>query len=586
VSQPQVNPGLGWRIRAQVLGPHSARWVAGLAMLLTVPTLFMGLTLDDFIHQAMLDELLPGGPWRLFSFQSGQWEDIRFRIEHGPLPWWTSPTLKLVFLRPLACALALFDHRVFGHTFLWHHLHSAAWYLLTIAAAGQVFHRAFAASWATASLATLLFAIDDAHFTPVAFLANRHALVSAALSLLGVAAHLKWRHDNTPGFLLASMGLSVLGLCAGESALGGLAYTAAYELVGVRSGLWVRLKALAPMAMVLIAYAAIYRIEDAGAASSGMYLDPLREPLSFASSAPGRALALASGQLWGLPSDAWLVSNAAKPVLVTLGALAVGLVSMMVASAWPGFSTEQRRTVAWLGLGTGLSLLPALATSPMNRLLLLPGVGASGIVAILFLSPRSRFSRWGSRLLFVTHVVAAPVGWAASTIGMGLSQQRLETQALRPLVDDQALAKRVIFFTAPDAAAAYVPEVRRFQRKPTPLAWHTFSYAARDHRLTRLSATILEFEVLRGHFLETELERLTRSTRLPMAVGERVFLEGVEVEVIELHEGFPRKIRLHFSDNPDGETYSFVAYDDGHIVPFRLPAVGESVVLSAHWFHH
>ena len=86
------------------------------------------------------------------------------------------------------------------------------------------------------ALALLVFTLDSSHTWPVAWIANRNALVAAVPALLGLVAHLRWREQGwRPGLPLSMLGLGV-GLLGGEAALGVFAYVGAYELVGARGG--------------------------------------------------------------------------------------------------------------------------------------------------------------------------------------------------------------------------------------------------------------------------------------------------------------------------------------------------------------
>ncbi len=68
------------------------------------------------------------------------------------------------------------------------------------------------------------------------WLANRNALVSTTAALLGLVMHLEWREARRPWALALSLVGFAVGLAAGETALGVLAYLLAYELLGARGG--------------------------------------------------------------------------------------------------------------------------------------------------------------------------------------------------------------------------------------------------------------------------------------------------------------------------------------------------------------
>jgi hypothetical protein len=219
-----------------------------------------------------------------------------------------------------------------------------------------------------------------------------------------------------------------------------------------------------------------------------------------------------------------------------------------------------------------------VATFPLNRLLLMPSIGGAAVVATLFThADRAvRSQRWAVRLLIVTNVLHAPVGWAASYFIAGVLSRGQVTSALNTPVSDEALSKRVVLFTAPDPALAlYPPMVRMWFHKPRPQAWLVLSMAPAKHRLTRTGPASVELEVIDGRMLETVFEQLVRSETLPVPIGFTSKLNHATVTVLELDHELPRKIRVDFEE-PDSPDWTFIEWHDGQFVPLTLPALGES----------
>lgn len=153
------------------------------------------------------------------------------------LPWWTTPVLRLAFLRPLAS-------------------------LTLAAAAGAVFRRAIPEA-RVAALAALLFAVDHTHAMPVVWLSNRHAVMSAVFALAAFATHLRWRQDEwSPGRVLAS-GLGAMGLLA--RALDGAWWSGAATTRGARAVLAV----LATIHLVLSPLLLVARSHQIASVSAG-----------------------------------------------------------------------------------------------------------------------------------------------------------------------------------------------------------------------------------------------------------------------------------------------------------------------------
>ena len=177
------------------VGPTAGRTAVALAALITLPFCFSGIFVDDYFQVLAIERLavMPISPWELFSFAWGDPARMRPIIEHGPYSWWTLPELKFAFFRPLSCALHNFDAWVFGRAFVFHHLHSIAWYVGLVATVVALLKRALGPASVVAALAGVLFAIDDSHAITAGWIANRNALVGTTFALLGVLAHLQWR---------------------------------------------------------------------------------------------------------------------------------------------------------------------------------------------------------------------------------------------------------------------------------------------------------------------------------------------------------------------------------------------------------
>lgn len=573
----------GWK--QLVFGERAGRTALVLGAVLALPFCVTGLFMDDYLHLALLEGftgLATGDRWHLFTFLSGDPEGARPLIENGPFPWWTLPTLRFSFVRPLTALVANVEHAVIGGNAPLMHLHSIAWYVALIAVVTRLHRRAFGRSL-VATLAGVLFAIDDAHAVAVGWIANRNALIATVFGLLGVLAHVRWREDGWRWGLPLSLLCAVLGLAGGESAVAALAYLGAWELTRGPGGVGARVKALFPMAVIGLAYVAFYSWSGSGAAGSEIYNDPLREPLAFLTRAPAKALALTGAEFIGSTADLWMVRVAWRWALVFAGVVALVVVGGLLRALWRTLSDQERSGLRWLSLGAALSVVPVLATFPLNRLLLMPSVGGAAIVSVVLVHgwrSASRAVRVGARVLFVPAVVLGVIGWPANALVYRLAGDLQEREALETSMSDEALSGRVFVFLAPDPSAVLYPGMLRSLRgKPPPKSWVSVSFAAYAHRLTRTSERDVEVEVIDGRMMESVFEQLVRSTAYPMALGHRVHLNGAFVEVIGLDQGLPNRLRVTFDEVPEGGGLTLGQWEGERLVPLVLPAVGQSVVL-------
>ncbi len=207
-----------------LLASKKMPWVAALAaFVLGLPTLGMGVMLDDFVMRYVVQKTgpFPGGPrgvWDLYRFADGG-EGVHDAIAMGLYPWWSSPHLKLAFFRPLSSLWVAVDQSLFVGSPWIAHLGSVLLAAALAGVVGKLYGRLLGG--ATAGLAALFYAVDDAHSMPVLWSANRHALLSAFLGFAALLAHTR-RSPRT------AVSLFALALAAGESVFGVLPYVFAY----------------------------------------------------------------------------------------------------------------------------------------------------------------------------------------------------------------------------------------------------------------------------------------------------------------------------------------------------------------------
>jgi hypothetical protein len=249
-----------------------------------------------------------------------------------------------------------------------------------VVVAAHLYRRLYPPSLApwVAGLAGLFFAIDDAHAAPAAFLANRNATISAVFAFASILVYDRWRRENwRPGMWLTPLFLG-LGLLGGESAVGGGAYLLSYALFIDRGSLRKRLLAITPTAAVGVGWWLAYKALGYGASNSALYIDPGSDPLRFFGAVLERAPLLLMGQLGFPPSD--LSTLASHQVARGHWFFAVAGLTVLAALAWPLLRRE--RTARFWTLGMVLSLLPACATFPSDRLLVMSGLGGMALISI------------------------------------------------------------------------------------------------------------------------------------------------------------------------------------------------------------
>lgn len=566
------------------------RWplvLVALALLLSLPALGGGLALDDYVLRAKLTGDLPmPADWNpyldMFRFTSGDPGEGRWLVQQGYAPWWMDQRMRAAFFRPLSAATHLLDRALWPEALPLHHLHSLLWYALLVLL-GHRLYRRLSASAAAAGLAALMFAVDDAHYLPVMWLSHRNALVALTLGVAALLLHLRWRRRGGWHHLALALCALAAALCGGEAALGAAAYIAAYQLTLDRGPLVTRLTRLAPYAALLAAWAVIYSALGYGASFSGMYVDPLREPLHFFQVMVERLPTLLLAQ-WGGSVDAWMflprylqLALAGAGLLVTLG-LAWLFAPLL----------RQRAEARFWTLGMVLSLLPVCATFPMDRLVLAAGIGAFGLLAcqvdqLGWLSPESaalvpRTRRWAFKLLLVANAALLPLLPLRMLAFQQLSG-RVDEDARR-LPGDRAVPQQTfVFLNGVETAYVYTPLVRKAEGLRAPRRTALLAPLLARLELRRPDRQTLVIRADGGYFVHPG-ERLFWGPQRPFAQGEQVSTVDHQVRVTRItDDGRPLEVSFRFKVPLEHRSLRWFYARAGHMVPFTPPAVGQAVTV-------
>jgi hypothetical protein len=554
-----------------------APWaVLALALALELPSLTSGLAADDWFQTTLARgerpfEGLPRSNLDLFTFASGVPARNLALMRAGVFPWTTDLEAKLSFPRPLAAATHLFDAAVAPDSALFAHLHNLAWFLLGLLALGLVYRQLFDEP-RLAVLALLLYALDDARGPTVSWVANRNALVAFAFSCAAFALHVRGRRGSARSAFSAPL---VYGgaLLAGESSLGAWAWLVAYAACLEQGTWWRRAASLTPFALVTSGWLGVYRLLGFGARHSGVYLDPVSEPLAFLRALPTRLGALLAAQLagpWSDFSELWGFLSPSAPVVMT--ALAWLVVAGMLALAWS--QLRQSALARFFAVSLVLAALPVCATFPADRLLTFIGVGGMGLVALVITTRAAGLARVGVVTLIAFHLVLAPplqLLRSRSMVTVGDALRR--SNASLPTTEGPIIALN----TPTDALAGYLLLLRAWQHQPLPAHfwWLYAGPAALD--VTRVDEHTLELRPVNG-FVTSNAERMLRAR--PFAAGDRVELGLLTLQVTQVTpDGRPLVLVARLAT--DFAQVRWVSWRDGQgYVPFEPPAPGQTVHLA------
>lgn len=540
--------------------------------------------LDDADHRlALLGHWdltrIPGrGLGDLFEFSTGDPERARPVLAQGLAPWWSDLTVKVAFFRPLSVASHRLDYALFPDSGFAMHLHNVLLYGAAIALAGALYKRLFGAM-AAAGLATLLFAVDEAHGFLVGWLATRNALLAFAFGVTALLFHDRWRTRKTPLAALVSVASLTAALASAELGVCTLAYLFAYALFLDQAPAKARALSLVPAFLVAATWVLAIRAAGYGVSGSEFYIDPGGDPLRFARAVATRVPLLLLGQWSPVPSTlAMLWPDALVAMFVAAGVVILSLGAFFL----PLLRAD--RLARFFALGMLLSLVPVSATFPHDRNLLFAAIGGFGLLARMafkiaeFHTHWPRLARGVVGLLLFVHLPLAALRLPLEAI----TTRRLGPQVLVELPQGTPLEGRsLVIVNGPLVLAAQHAAIDRAVRGwSTPRTTRTLAPSFSAMRIERPDERTLVLRSKTG-WLAAPLDSIWRGIDRRFEIGDRVELPEVLIEVIELtSDGRPAAISCHFARVLENASFFWLYWSEGRYRPWRPPGVRESVDLA------
>ena len=588
---------LGTTVRSLLTSRHLPAAAAVLSVCLALPALGVGWILDDYFHRTILlgksqlRELL-GPPSEMFRFFHGDPGRTGQLIDLGLFPWWTDPGLKAEFLQSLTILTHRLDYALWPDSPALMHAHSLLWLGAVVAVTAVFYRRMLGPTW-TAGVAAVLFAVDDARGPTVGFLANRNALVAATFGVSALIAHDRWRRDGSRSASLLAPLLLLAALFSKEEGIGACAYLAAFALF-VDPGGWRRgCLCLWPYAAVVFAWGGppgvlglrrpgrgpLHRPADRHRAipggRGGSNPDPPARPVEPDPGGPRRG-AIASGRRrhvvdrGGVPRAGLLRDGPAPPprsprsLLVRRHALRRDP-RLRHAPHGPVAHVRGDRRVRPAGPVLGVRVRRCLRCAVERDLAQSPAVALA----------------W---FFVAVHAVAAPIVLpfrAGNPLGPRWVERCFYVRtSLGPSVGDRTL----VIVNAPSPVnASYLILLRELSGQSVPRHTRVLAPAVPSVTIRRLDERTIAIRP-RGGYLRWPLDRVFRSERRPLALGEQVMLSGMTVTITSLTgDGRPAEAAFRFDVPLESHSLLWLCFRGDRFEPFTPPAVGQEVEIRFDW---
>lgn len=550
---------------------------------LTSTSYFAGLSVDDHFHRLILQhpgelEAIPTNGFDIFKFVPREGPERARMFEVGVLPWWTSPRFTIAFYRPVSALFHRLDYALWPDSVVTMHIQSQLWLCLLIGCALALYKKLL--SGRTAWFATILFAIDDAHGEAVGWLAGRNALIAGVFGLAAFYAHFTaCRAPRTRAWCCAFLGflLYAAALGSGEIAMGALGYIVSYTLFLDRRPRTLRIVHCGAYVALTACWQLLCRTHGYGAAGTDLYIDPWATPFKFAMHAVLRVPFLLAGQLALPPADLW--SFESQGVRLGIALLGVALLALLF---WQGRHAMRRdQEVRFWALGSLVSLVPACAKIPSDRLLVFFGFGVFGYLAKTWrMDGESPMLQRLTRGLVFAGAALSLILLPVRSFGLRWIESQMAS-AIRELPQDEAISgQTLIIVNSPHPFLNMaIPVWLTSWRRPRAANYLSFGLSTTDVNVRRTGTNTLRVTP-QGGFFGTAFDGILRQKSETIPAGFSVRQSGARLEVVRLlPDGRPAELEVTFERDLDSPHYRWVTWRNGAFRETRPPPLFETLTV-------
>jgi hypothetical protein len=577
-----------------------------IASLLTLPSLFNGLVLDDYFHRLLMlnisnAEVLEhqGMLWGLFSFLQGNSEQTTLLVNQGVLPWWTFPEIKYTFFRPLSELSIALDYQLWPESPVAMHLQNTFWFALSVWGLGLFLF--YTSPKKIAFLALIFFIFEGSHGFAISWLASRNAIIAFAMSIFALYFIARFLHEKGYKFYFFALLFHIFALSAGEIGITSAAFLCLYLLIFSTELLAKRIFLCILPVLITLCWLGLRAYLGYGVQGTGAYIDPFHMPEAFFFSVIDQIGLVFFALSTGLPVEVLIQLSRVNTFFSDQFYLITSI--FLLAILFPIFFKNKR---AYFYLLAGLAaIIPVLAGELQSRVLFLASFPVLCFVAECLIGFQERqqaesanfFKKWllsGSwtflmyflaLMALLSHLVIAPLllvysqGLIAQALGNGLY-----AAAEHSALNDEDEGKTLVLLNPPNASAAgYLAIMAKVNGSMRTNRTYILSSGAHGVEILRKTDSSLEIVPTMG-FLADPMDRVMRSDSYSLTEGESFLFDDLIVNISELNsKNRPSRASFRFSENLDTDRYLFKCWqgsgESARLIDCKLPEIGHKMYL-------
>ncbi|MCG8569468.1 MAG: hypothetical protein MJB14_04960 [Spirochaetes bacterium] len=577
--------------------PVSTVFIILLGIGLTIPSLFTGLQLDDYIIQDKLTKNETnkdnnGSLFGLFTFVSGDEEEKGRMLDTGQLSWWLFEDAKISFFRPLSELSHWLDYRLWpSHPWLMH-LHNVILYGAILGLLALFFKKTIGTPW-LAGFALLFFAIDNNHAIAVEWISNRNALLAALWGISVLIFHHQWRTGGSVLSIILSSLFLLLSLLSAEAGLAFTAYLFAYEIF-MKNDTWRnKVLALLPYFMIVLPWYLYRSSMGYGAVQAGIYVDPGANPLLFLILLLEKIPIFIFTQFFELDGSLFMIAPFGVTTLIWLMMLFVSVLFFLI--LFP--LLKEDKVAKFFGLSFLLCLIPISAAVPSNRNLFIASIAGAGLLARFVsavISPENEIYNFKKskklsfiffNILMILNLLSSPISMATHPPIFKNLMENIFTKPVLALSDSINIEGQSIMILNPPRGnyLFYFPYISRAFERPMPKSVRSISAETRKIEIETISQTSIIATVLEEpyHFGEHFTNIAMHAKGSKKAAGQKQVMKDLVVEILELNKkSLPKKVKFTFKNPIEESDIIFVRWNGKKYIQQKMPETGNSIIIN------